>query len=58
VINLKVGELVVFRDPVNADYQWQQTLTAGIISPLSFPEVQVDVVRLIGQPYCWCGGGD
>lgn len=47
VINLRTRELVVFRDPVNGEYQSQVTLTNGMINPLSFPDVQIDVLRLI-----------
>jgi len=47
VINLKTRELNVFRNPVNGKYQRQVRLTGGVISPLAFPDVQIDVVRLL-----------
>lgn len=47
VINLRDKQLIVFRDPVNGEYQSEATLTDGMISPLSFPEIQLDVRRLI-----------
>ncbi len=47
VINLKTRELIVFRDPVNGEYRSQVTLTSGMLCPLSFPEVEIEVVRLI-----------
>ncbi|MGV0025044.1 Uma2 family endonuclease [Phormidesmis priestleyi] len=47
VINLRAMALIVYRNPVNGDYQSQVTLTSGMIHPLSFPEVEVDVMRLI-----------
>ena len=47
VINLRSRELIIFRDPVNGEYQLQVTLTSGMINPLSFPDVQIDVSRLI-----------
>jgi Uma2 family endonuclease len=47
VMNLKNRTLIVFRDPIDGEYQSQQTLTHGTISPLSFPDVQIDVARLI-----------
>ncbi|NDJ17928.1 Uma2 family endonuclease [Myxacorys almedinensis A] len=46
VINLKTSELIVFRDPVDGEYRSRQTFTTGTICPLSFPDVQIDVVRL------------
>jgi len=47
VINLRSRELIIFRDPVNGEYQSQVTLTSGMINSLSFPDVQIDVSRLI-----------
>jgi Uma2 family endonuclease len=47
VINLRDKQLIVFRDPVNREYRSKVTLTYGVIIPLSFPHIQVDVRRLI-----------
>lgn len=47
LINLKTRELIVFRDPANGEYQSKIILTSGVIIPLSFPDVQVEVTRLI-----------
>ncbi len=47
VINLKTRELIIFCDPINGEYQSQVKLTRGVISPLCFPELQIDVLRLI-----------
>lgn len=49
VINLKTRELNVFRNPVNGEYQEQVVLTEGMICPITFPEVQIEVVRLLQQ---------
>jgi len=49
VINLKELSLVVFRSPSPDGYQVEQTLTAGIINPIAFPDLQVRVDRLLGQ---------
>jgi Uma2 family endonuclease len=46
VINLNTRELTVFRDPVHGEYQSRLRLTKGIISPLAFPDIQIDVMRL------------
>ena len=47
VINLKTRELIVFREPLNGKYESQHTFTEGVINPLSFPDVQIDVARLV-----------
>ena len=47
VINLKTRELVVFRDPVGDEYQSKIVMTSGMICPVSFPALQIDVSRLI-----------
>ncbi|BAU15436.1 hypothetical protein LEP3755_59940 [Leptolyngbya sp. NIES-3755] len=47
VINLKTRELNVFRNPVNREYQEQVVLTDGVVCPLAFPEVKIEVARLL-----------
>jgi Uma2 family endonuclease len=47
VINLKKNVLIVFRDPVDGKYQSRQEFTSGTISPLAFPEVAIEVARLL-----------
>lgn len=47
VVNLKKNILIVFRDPVNGKYQSQKEFTSGIINPLAFPDVVIDVSRLL-----------
>ena len=47
VINLKTRELIIFRDPVDGEYRSLVTLTSGITCPLSFPEIEIEVARLI-----------
>jgi len=47
VIHLKAKQLIVFRDPENGEYQSEMVLTEGVITPLSFPNIQIDVRRLI-----------
>jgi Uma2 family endonuclease len=46
VVNLQASELVVFRDLENDTYGSETILTTGNISPLSFPDLQVDVTKL------------
>lgn len=47
VINLRTRELIVFRDPVDGEYQTRSTLTSGIIRPISFSDVEIEVAKLI-----------
>jgi Uma2 family endonuclease len=47
VVNLKKNVLIVFRDPVDGKYQSRQEFTSGSISPLAFPDVAIDVARLL-----------
>jgi Uma2 family endonuclease len=46
VVNLQASELVVFRDLEIDTYRAEIILTTGNLSPLSFPDIQVDVSRL------------
>jgi Uma2 family endonuclease len=47
VINLRTMELIVMRDPENGDYRSQLTLTSGTLHPIAFPEINIDVTRLL-----------
>lgn len=47
VINLRRRELIVFRDPVDGEYQSRSTLASDMIRPLSFPDIEIEVARLI-----------
>ena len=46
VSDFKNSQLKVFRDGLQGKYQTELTLVEGIISPLSFPDVAIDVCRL------------
>jgi Uma2 family endonuclease len=46
VVNLKDLQLIVFRDLTPNGYQTELTLTGGAISPVSFPDVQIEVKRM------------
>ena len=35
--------IIVYRDPSEFGYQWQQRLTDGIIAPLAFPDIGFDL---------------
>lgn len=47
VLDLKAAELIVFRQPNDAEYLSEQKFTEGIICPIAFPEVQVSIDRLL-----------
>jgi len=47
VIDLVNNKLWLFREPENDSYQVQQELTTGVINPSAFPEIDVDVERLL-----------
>ncbi|AFZ60168.1 Uma2 family endonuclease [Anabaena cylindrica FACHB-243] len=49
VANLKTPQLQVFRDLKNRQYSTELIITTGTIAPLAFPNVFVQVQRLIGR---------
>jgi Uma2 family endonuclease len=46
VVNLQTLELIVFRDLESGTYKSATKLATGNISPLSFPDLQIDVSKL------------
>jgi Uma2 family endonuclease len=46
VVNLQATELIIFRGANSAGYETKTILTAGNISPLSFPDIEIEVRRL------------
>lgn len=47
VVNLNQSQLIVFRDPVEGDYQSESRYTKGDIYPLAFPEIAIAVQQII-----------
>lgn len=47
VVNLREMKLIVFRAPEGGDYREKSTLEQGIIQPVAFPDVPVEVARFI-----------
>jgi Uma2 family endonuclease len=47
VVNLQAPELKVFRDLMDETYREELTLTGGSIQPRSFPEIAIEVRRLL-----------
>ena len=46
VMNLQTLELVVFRDPSQDRYESQLCLSGGLISPLAFPDLSIEISYL------------
>jgi Uma2 family endonuclease len=49
VVNLNELQLIVFRDPQNGEYTSKQTLTAGTIQPLAFPDIAVSINLILNS---------
>ncbi len=49
VVNLKTARLIVFRDPVDGEYQSKQTSITGKIRPLTFAEIELSIDILVGN---------
>ncbi|MGF1673747.1 MAG: hypothetical protein ACFCUV_08700 [Rivularia sp. (in: cyanobacteria)] len=43
VVNLKKRQLIIFRQPSDAEYASKSTVTKGTIYPLTFPDVTISV---------------
>lgn len=46
VVNLRDRQLIVYRDPLDGNYQSAQTLTSGTTAPLVFPDVILNITAL------------
>jgi Uma2 family endonuclease len=49
VVNLQDQTVVLFKDPIQGNYQSQQTLSQGDIHPVAFPDVTVAIAQLLQQ---------
>jgi Uma2 family endonuclease len=47
VLNLAESVLVVFRDLTRSGYQSTTSFTSGMISPLAFPDISIDIQKLL-----------
>lgn len=47
LVNLKKRQLIVFRDPQETEYASKSTLSSGIIYPLAFPDLAIEVKAII-----------
>ena len=46
IVNLQASELIIFRQANSAGYETETRLATGNISPLSFPDIDIEVRRL------------
>ncbi|MGK7952346.1 MAG: Uma2 family endonuclease [Xenococcaceae cyanobacterium] len=49
VINLKTTEIIIFREPSGNDYKTKLTIARGTITPIAFPNIQIEVTTILGQ---------
>ena len=47
IINLKTNELIILRNPNGSEYASQQTLKDGTLCSLAFPDLAIDVLKII-----------
>jgi Uma2 family endonuclease len=47
VVNLKKRQLIVFKEPQEAEYASKSTLSTGVIYPVAFPDVSVEVNAIV-----------
>ena len=47
IINLKTTEIIVFIEPSGDDYKTKFTVNEGTISPIAFPDIQIELVKLL-----------
>lgn len=47
VVNLRDRSVILYRDPSEGDYQWSQTIHRGTVAPLAFPDVAININRLL-----------
>ncbi|MEM6612422.1 MAG: Uma2 family endonuclease [Cyanobacteria bacterium P01_C01_bin.72] len=49
VVNLKKRQLIVFCEPQETEYASKSTLSDGVVYPLAFPNLAVEVKRIISK---------
>ena len=43
VVDIKAKKLIVFRQPINGNYQSKKKYTTGKIFPVAFPDIAIDI---------------
>ena len=49
VVNLKGTELIFFREISGNDYRTKTTLNRGIVNPLAFPNIKIEVEKILAK---------
>ncbi|MEL6580767.1 MAG: Uma2 family endonuclease [Cyanobacteria bacterium J06621_12] len=49
VVNLQKRQLIVFREPQESEYASKSTFSSGIVHPLAFLDLAVEVERIVSQ---------
>lgn len=49
IVDLKTLQLIVMRSPMGDHYQTQKIRTEGTITPLSLPDISIDIARLLNR---------
>jgi Uma2 family endonuclease len=47
VVNLRDRTLIIYRHPLGGDYQPQEEQTSGNISPLTFPDIVMNINTIL-----------
>lgn len=47
IIDLKAAEIIIFREPSGNDYKTKFTVTYGTISSIAFPDIRIEVAKLL-----------
>ena len=47
IIDLKHSQLYIFRNPKQENYEFQLILKEGKLKPLAFPELEIEVQKLL-----------
>ena len=46
IVNLKHKQLIIFNEPFNNDYKTKITLNKGIINPIAFSDISIDIASI------------
>lgn len=47
IVNIPKNELIILRDPENGEYSSQTTIKSGTVKTLAFPDLEIEVLRVI-----------
>ena len=49
IVNLKDTELIIFREASSSDYKTKATLNKGIVNSLAFPNIKIEVEKIMAR---------